>query len=382
MIKVNNLIKSGLLLILVTFKIEAQTSSLAEGDSLYIRGNYTKAIEVYKQYQHQDIVFQKIAKASIALGNYDNGLAYYKKALQSFPDDELIMFEYARLLSKVKKFKEASDVYYQLIDIDYKNPNYHYEIGLVLEHLKDSTAQNRYWNAFQLDKTHQKAIFKIAKYHLIKGANKQVDYYVDIGLESYANNKELISLKAQNYFVRKDYENAVIWFEKLISLNESSQFIHEKLSVSYSRLFEFEKAIEQSLLALKFETTNTNNLFILGQLYDRVSDFVNAEKYLLESIRLQDVALDNEYVKLARVYNLQKKQKEAIDAFLRAIDENPKNEQAHFFLVLTKNQYYANIESKIEAFEGFKTKFPESMFVQMANNYIKKLKEEQFLKED
>ncbi len=367
---------------IIVLKAEAQSSALQIGDSLYVNGNYSKAIEAYKQFENQSNVYDKIAKAFMAIGNYDEALLHYERSIESNPDNALIKYEYAKLLSKTKKFDESSNMFYKLIDIDYKNPNYHYELGLVLEHLKDSTAQNRFYNAFQLDSTHQKAIFRIARFHLKKRHYKLVNRYVDIGLKSYANNKQLISLKAQNYYWQEDYENAAKWFEKLITLNESTQFIHEKLSFCYNRIYEHQKAIEQGLLALKFDPKNATNLFILGQLYERINDFENAEKYMLQSIFILDVPFDAEYMKLASVYNRQKKYKEAIETYKRAIDENPTNEQAQFFLVYTKDNYYKDVDTRIKLYEDFKVKFPKSIFNRMANHRITELKKEKFLKED
>jgi tetratricopeptide (TPR) repeat protein len=156
------------------------------------------------------------------------------------------------------------------------------------EQLGDSTDQNRFHNAFNLDNTQQKAIFQIAKYHLIKRHHSVVDKYVDIGLKSYANNKELISLKAQNYYWKEDYEGATLWFEKLLELNESSQFVHEKLSFCYDRIYEREKAIEYQLIAVKFDPKDARNLFILVHLYQRVEDYENAEKYYQDALKIID----------------------------------------------------------------------------------------------
>ncbi len=371
-----------ILFVVICFKTQAQTSILNQADSLYVNGNYTKAINLYKSYQNQSEVFDKIAKAYVAIGNYDEALSNYKSSIEVNPDNALLKYEYARLLSKTKKFDEASIMFYKLIDIDYRNPNYHYELGLVLEYLKDSTAQNRFYNAFQLDSTHQKAIFRIARFHVKKRHYETANRYIDIGLNSYSDNKELISLKAQNYYWQEDYKNAIKWFEKLITLNESSQFIHEKLSFSYSRYYEDEKAIEHCKKALEFDPKNANNLFILGQLYQHIEDFSNAEKYILESLVLQDVPLDTEYERLGYIYNRQKKHKEAISAYQRAVEENPESESAHFFLVITKDKYYKDIDTRIKVFENFKKKFPKSMFNRMADKRLKELKEEKFLKAD
>ena len=123
------------ILVLVFFTNLHAQNSKAVADSLYLHGNYSKAIEAYKSYENKDEVYEKIAKAYIALGNYDEALINYENSLKMNPENALTLFDYGKLLAKVKKSKEALDVFYQLIDIDYKNPNYHYESGLVLQKL-------------------------------------------------------------------------------------------------------------------------------------------------------------------------------------------------------------------------------------------------------
>ena len=371
-----------ILLILIGIKAEAQTSTLSLADSLYLNGNYTKSIEAYKKHPDTSQVFDKIAKAYYAIGNYDLAIGNYKSSIETNPNNALLKYDYAKLLAKTKKYDEASVMFNKLIDIDYRNPNYHYELGVVLEHLKDSTAQNRYYSAFQLDSTHQKAIFRMVRHHVQKRRYKSAIHFIDIGLSSYKYNKDLISLKAQNYYNKKDYDNAVVWFEKLIALNESSQFIHERLSMSYAQIYEFEKAIEQGLLALEYDSKNVNNLFVQGELYERLNDFENAEKYMLQSLLIQDQPLDKEYIKLAAVYNRQKKYKEGIDVYKRAVEENPSNESAQFFLIFTKDQYYKDIDSRIKLYETYKAKFPKSKYNSMADYRLKELKEERFMKKD
>ena len=140
---------------------EAQTSVLNQADSLYRNGNYSKAIKAYKAYDNQAEVYSHIAKSYVALGNYDSALSYYKQATEAAPKNGLVLYEYARLLSRTKKNKASIEVFNKLMTIDYRNPNYHYEMGLALERMKDSTALNRFRSAYDLDQTHQKAIFKI-----------------------------------------------------------------------------------------------------------------------------------------------------------------------------------------------------------------------------
>ena len=112
-----------IVIITLTFKAVAQSSALQLGDSLYVNGNYSKAIDVYKQLEKQSIVYDKIAKVFMALGNYDEALLYYEKSIQSNPDNALIKYEYAKLATiynQQKKYKEGTEAFQRAIE---ENPN-------------------------------------------------------------------------------------------------------------------------------------------------------------------------------------------------------------------------------------------------------------------
>jgi len=58
-----------IIIALICFKTEGQTSVLNLADSLYVTGNYSKAIEQFQSYDKPSDVFEKIAKSYLALGN-------------------------------------------------------------------------------------------------------------------------------------------------------------------------------------------------------------------------------------------------------------------------------------------------------------------------
>lgn len=360
----------------------AQTSVLNAADSLYARGNYAKAIEVYKTHQPIEAVYGQLAKAYMAIGNYDEALAHYELAVKAQPHNDLLTYEYAKLLSRFNKTDNALAIFNGLSQKDESNPNYHYEIGLLLEQKSDTTAYHKFLKAYELDATHQKAIFRIARHYLVKNKNETSLKYINKGLESYANNVELINLKALNYYYKEDYITSAKWFERLIQLGESSQFIHEKLSFCYAQDSEYQKAIEQGELAIKFDPKNATNLYIQGQLYERLQDFPNAEKYISMALELMDQPLDAEYTSLALIFNKQKKYKDGIESLQKALKENPSNFSAQFYLVAAKEKYYADYDSKIKVYEVFMEKYPKSPYIPFAERRLKELKEEQFMKQD
>lgn len=366
--------------ILLMHKTEAQSSVINRADSLYVNGNYSKAIAIYKTTDDQLIVNAKIARAYAAIGNYNLALEHYKLSVESDPENALVLYDYAKLLAKTKHFEASIENFNGLMNIDYRNPNYHYEMGLVLEKMNDSTAMNRFRSAYDLDQTHQKAIFKIAKHFLIKRRHELSHEYIDKGLESYSNNLKLMSLKAQNYFYQDDYHNARTWFQKLVDLGESSEFIHEKLSTLHAEFTDYELAIEQRKLVLKYNPYNSDALLLIGVYYEQLKDYEKAETYIKQALQLKDVSLDYEYQRLGYVLNRQDKHKEAIAAFKKSVKENPENLRSEFFLITTKDKYYEDIDAKIKLYEDFKAKYSESIYVRFADERITELKKEKFLK--
>ncbi|MGB1307456.1 MAG: tetratricopeptide repeat protein [Oceanihabitans sp.] len=368
----------SIILLFIFFKTEAQPSVLKFADSLYATGNFTKAIKAYNTYNEKTEVSIKIARAYQAIGNFGQALNYYKKSSTAHPNNTLILFEYAKLLYKTKNYQQALLYFNKLADVDKENPNLHYYTGLILEKRGDSTAQAAFKKAFNLDNTHQKSIYKIARYCLKKQKHDSVTHYVLIGLKSYPDNLDLISIQAQSYYWKKEYHLAIEWFQKLIKQKESTQFIHEKLGYCYLKTYQFNKAITQLLLALELDANNTETLFVLGQLYDRIQDFKNAEKYMNRAIELLNQPLDDMFTELAIVYNKQKEYPKAIATLKQAIKENPKNLQAHFYLLMTKDKYYKDLDMKLNAFQKFNKKFPNTIHTPTVKNRISELNLEKF----
>ncbi|WP_400076381.1 tetratricopeptide repeat protein [Winogradskyella sp. R77965] len=370
-----------LLCFIFSVTLNAQ-SSKEKADRLYASGNYTKAIEAYKTLKNLDEVYDEIAKAYIAIGNYGEGLLNYEKAVKVNEDNLLIKYEFAKLLTKTKKYKKANQMFTDLIVLDSVNPNYHYELGVVLEKQKDTTALNEYKKTFDLDARHQKAIFKIAKYHIIKRNFELAHRFIDKGLESYGNNVELMSLKAQAYYYQDYFTHSVVWFNKLLDLGEKSEFIHEKLSLSYAQNSDYEDAIYHRKEALKYNPNDANAMFVIGTYYESLNNFEKAEAYIAKALKLQDQSLTNEYQRLGTILNRQKKYEEAIKAFQKSLKEDASNIMSEFFLIRTKDEFYGDIDSKITLYENYIAKHEKSPFLTFAQRRLKALKKEKFLEED
>ncbi|NRB82818.1 MAG: tetratricopeptide repeat protein [Winogradskyella sp.] len=207
--------------IIVVVELVYGQTGIQQADEYYALGAYSKAIKTYKTLENEEGIYAKIAKAYIALGNYGEGLKYYEQAIALEPNNLKVRYDYAKLLMRTKKFEIAKNELIGLILNDSLNPNLHYELGIVLEKQHDTLSINSFKKAYEIDDSHQKAIFKIAKRHIFKRRFEQAHALIDKGLQNYSESIELISLKAQAYYFQEYYTHAVVWFNKLIDLGEA-----------------------------------------------------------------------------------------------------------------------------------------------------------------
>ena len=207
--------------IIVVVELVYGQTGIQQADEYYAFGAYSKAIKTYKTLENEEGIYAKIAKAYIAFGNYGEGLKYYEQAIALEPNNLKVRYDYAKLLMRTKKFEIAKNELVGLILNDSLNPNLHYELGIVLEKQHDTLSINSFKKAYEIDDSHQKAIFKIAKRHIFKRRFEQAHALIDKGLQNYSESIELISLKAQAYYFQEYYTHAVVWFNKLIDLGEA-----------------------------------------------------------------------------------------------------------------------------------------------------------------
>lgn len=154
------------------------------------------------------------------------------------------------------------------------------------------------------------------------------------------------------------------------------------MAFCYAKHYDYKKAIEQGELVLQYDPKSFINLFIQGQMYEGLEDYANASKFMALALEIRDVPLDDEYRRLGYVLNLQGKHKEAIDALQKSLKINPNNEMSLFYMLMAKDRYYKDFDTRLKLYGDFQSKYPKSNFNYWIERRIKELKEEKFLKSE
>lgn len=374
-----------ILLLLLNFsKAGAQTSALSVADSLVRLGKYAEAISVYEKMESPSAkIYVKMAQAYRAQGNLGSALENYELAIAGNEPLPNAVSDYGKLLYRTQKFKKADSVFQDLVKRFPGNPDFHYQLGLAKQQLKDSTAILQFREAFSLDRTHQKAIYELAFYHFKQKNYEKVERLGKKALESYAKNAKIIGLLAQNAMEVKEYPLAAKRFETLISLHRSPVFVHENLAVAYYHLGELKKALEQYQKILVSNPRHVTAYFNSGKINNLLENYVKAETLLRKAVALKKRRLDKMYQAMGMNYKLREMYGKAIDYFKLTLEKNPENIRAQYELAVAADNYYKELQTRLNYYKIFVQKFGENPnaapFLLLVEARISYLKKEKFM---
>jgi tetratricopeptide (TPR) repeat protein len=160
--------------------------------------------------------------------------------------------------------------------------------------------------------------------------------------------------KANNHFTESKYRLAIDEYEKALEFNPDLTLAYRFLGESYKNQYsagdedpenleKAEKAIENLNRALEMDPTNIQIVHSLGDMYDRMQKFDDAEGMFLRVLDLDPTNMENYYV-VAGFYNRYAGENEDIhkkaeEMYLRRIELDPRNPQGYAYAA----QFYDNI---------------------------------------
>lgn len=372
------------ILCLILLKAEAQTSAFQLADSLYAVGNYQKAIELYQNSSEISAEnYRKIAQAYQATGNLGLAIRNYEEALQQDKTLMIAKSNLGKLYYQNRNYHLADSLFKELIQNYPENPDFYYRLALAKEKLNDTTAIQDFKKVLEIDKNHQKALYELAKFKYEKKEYKEVENLGEQALSSYPENTRIISLLAQNALAKRNYYLAKSRLEQLIELNKKSVFIHLNLGYCYFNLKKYQKALQQFKEVIQLERNHHKAGLFAGKSLLMLERYQEAEEFLRVALILADQPVDDYYTSFAIILQKQKKFKEAIDNFKIALEEYPKNYRAQYELAVCADNYYKDIQTKINYYQLFINKFQNdpkaTYYLFLAKERLSDLKEQQHI---
>ena len=168
--------------------------------------------------------------------------------------------------------------------------------------------------------------------------------------------------KANQFFKDGKFRRAMQEYENTLKYNPSLIQAHRFLGESYKSLYKVgvdtpenndvaAKALDSFKKAYDAEPTNKEIIFSLGDMYDKLKDFENAEKLYLRILELEPGNMGNYYV-VAEFYKRYATDKAELRAkaesmYLRRIELDPLNPQGYAYIA----NYFENLAPSADVYD-------------------------------
>ena len=405
-----------LLLVGMSIKVGAQTSTFSHAEHLLEKGRYRLAltslksidtlqdisnfkigaiyasIDAYKNaiiYYKKSLSFKASSKVNTALANayyktkqYKNAITIYESLLEKDTENLMIHYQLGKLYMAINALQKATKAFKKLSRKDVKNPNYHYQLGLIAARKADGNGMlDNFLRAYKSDHTHIKSVYQLAKTFAQLRKRDSSRLFVDKGLLLDSLHINLNKLKINEYFRNKKYAKALERLQMLDTINSSDLYVKKMLGRSYFNIDSLDLAAVNFKKARTLDKEDFKILLYLGHINKAKKKYRMAVFNYMMATNVGKKKRDEEYYSLGMLYLEMKRPNRAISMFKTALKENSKRFKILYQLALTSDAYYKDKRIAYRLYEDYDMRFEEkdkdiSIFVK---SRLKELKKEMFM---
>ena len=173
---------------------------------------------------------EKLAYNSAMIGQYEVSIEIFKKILKEQPNNTYAKFSLATVYQKVGQSRQAKELYHQLLKSDYEN--------------KDEVLSNLF--AILVDESPRDSIYLLTRLSI-----------------QNPDSSSILAHTALAYDKIKNYDKAITYLTKAISLDENNLSYKFNLAIVYDKAQKLEKALElYSDVAKNYFNNNGLNISI------------------------------------------------------------------------------------------------------------------------
>ncbi len=406
-----------LLVVCVSIKVGAQTSTFSHADSLLEKGRYRLALSNLKAldtlqnvsnykigaiyasiddfknaivYFNRSLHFEDSFKVQLLLANSYRTLKKYKKAIKIYEpllekdsDNLIIRYQLGKLYLSVNNIKRAEAVFSSLSKDDPSNPNYHYKLGLIAARKADGNGMlDNFLRAFKSDSTHIKSVYQLAKTFSLLRKKDSSRLFMDKGLLLDSLHINLNKLKINDLFRSEKYDKAIVRLRILDSINPNDLYNKKMLGRSYFNIDSLNLAEVNFKVAQVLDKEDFKIDLYLGHIYKEKKKLRKAMFSYFRSTTKGKKRRDEEYYSLGLLYLEMKQSKMAIAMFKKSLVENRKRYKVSYQLALTSDSFYKDKKIAYNLYDNYVMDFEEKDkdITAFVKKRMKEIKKELFLK--
>ena len=154
-------------------------------------------------------------------------------------------------------------------------------------------------------------------------------------LRYYPSNQSATNQIAFEYYSRKDYVKAMVYFKSSIRYDPRNPLLHNSLGSCYEALGKYDEAIGEFMTAIKLRPDFVSGYYNLGIIYAKKKKYDMALSYYQKAKKL-DPGFLNCYRDIAKIYLTNKKYRKAASVLLEGLEVAPDDKELKDLLAKAK----------------------------------------------
>ena len=197
----------------------------------------------------------------------------------------------ARVYSKMKLYNRALENYNAYLKRNNRDSEVYLEKAAVHEAMNDATNSIKTAKeACKADSTNADAIYAVGRYYYMKGEFDTAHEWIDKSLASPHATKmtklNALNIKGSIYFFQKDYEQALIEYNKAFEINKKYKPLLVNLALAYREKNDYQKELEIIDSILEFDGKNDGNWLARGICNANLKNYVEADKDFKQALKI------------------------------------------------------------------------------------------------
>ena len=322
-------------------------------------GNYSRVLSLMARQNEGErnpvleaFIRNNIGAAHAKIGNLDEAVEYFEKAVDLCPEDSKLYDNLGRAYYEAGNFKESVAIYVESIKIKPDHADSYHNLGISYLKIGDENKAITYLNkTIEIDPNHVDAHYNLGAIYIKRGyANKSIEYFEKLN-KIKPDDVNVLHALGVVHGDAGNYANSIGYLEKAAKFNPKDALIYYHLGVAYSLVGNRNKAIEYGYKAIDLDPDFVDALFNLGNEYVRTREFNSAIKYFKKAIEQDPRRLDA-HINLGNAYEKSDRFEEAIESCLNAIAIDPKSVAAYHNLGIAyarANNFEDALNSSLQA---------------------------------
>ena len=301
-------------------------------------------------------ILRSLSRCYETIGDNKSAIGKYKLSLQFDSTQLTSRMQLALLLEDIGQYNQAYNHYLQLVKEDSTNFYFTRQVARCSKKMDSiDVAVTWYKRTIQLNPKDISSAIQLINFLIGQGELDSSEHYSDMAYIQDTSNVRIIKQKAYIKYLKKEHEQAIEWFRKALSYNDSTKFLCKYLGMANYKSSYYDSAIVYLSKAYKLDTLDVEVAFFIGNAFGKLLQEEMALAYLEKAKNIIMPSKDlmiSIYGKMGEMHNAIDEYNLALVDYLTPHGFYPDEPELLFYIAI-QYDYMTNYKKALRYYERF-----------------------------